>query len=241
MPRPTATKLVNDLRDKAAQVPGLAVFATYGKVNYSAQRFSRRTQFYVNSLPTSIAELELLLCAEYRNVNGEAVIADAFPEERIPTQVPLQVGERRSVTRGQKDFDRKVVDGSKPSWAPIVSKVSELKGLAPGTYTVTGEASGYLSRCQLIQILSESDRQKAKLSQAAHHSRVATRAIDYSSALFHEMLNITQRHNAHVTITGFKGDVAVKVWPKSPVVANRLRKLVKMFKATQHFVRPSVK
>lgn len=240
MPRPTATKLVNEMRAKAIATPGLAVFASYGKVNYSAQRFSRRTQFYVNCQPASIAELELLLCAEYREVNGEAVIPDAFPEERIPTEVPLVVGERRSVTRGQKDFDRKVADGTKPLLSPTISHISDLKGLAPGTYKVSGEASGYLSRCMLIQVLSERDRQKAKRSQAEHHYRIELNAIRYSSALFREMLNITQRHNAHVTITGVKGDIAVKVWPKRPAVATRLRKLVKLYKDTKHFVRAPI-
>jgi hypothetical protein len=228
------------MRAKAIATPGLAVFASYGKVNYSAQRFSRRTQFYVNCQPASIAELELLLCAEYREVNGEAVIPDAFPEERIPTEVPLKVGERRSVTRGQKDFDRKVADGSKPYLPPVVNTVEQMKGLAPGTYTLTGEASVYYMNKQLEQTLVSQVRAQARRSQAAHHYRTELGAIRYSSALFREMLNITQRHDAHVTITGLKGDIAVKVWPKRPAVATRLRKLVKLYKDTKHFVRAPI-
>lgn len=240
MPRPTATKLINEMRAKATETPGLAVFASYGKVNYSAQRFARRTQFYVNSMPTSIAELELLLCAEYRDLNGEAVIPGAFPEERIQTEVPLVVGERRSVTRGQKDFDRKVADGSKPYSPPVVNTVAQVQNLAPGTYTVTGEAAIYYVNKDLERAMVENARAKVKMSQQEHHWRIASRANDYSSALFQEIYNITRRHHAHVTITGFRGDTTVKVWPKSPAVANRLRKLVKLFRATKHFVRPSI-
>lgn len=111
--------------------------------------------------------------------------------------------------------------------AKTVDTVEKLKALPPGTYTVTGEASAYLTRQQVEAELTRRWETRRAKSQLNHQHRARQKLAAYTMNIINAMHHMTSRYGAYVKIVGKTATMVEP--PKRPIVANRLVKLIKIY------------
>lgn len=219
MPTKFASQVTSAIKAHAAEVApqGLAAYAKFNGVMIGATKFGRRTQAYLNGMPCSFTELELLLCRLYREVFGNK------PSEDAPA-LEMKSHPHTPTTRGQKDFGKDRPDAIVKT--PTITTVQEFKTAPPGHYIVAGEAAGYMSRCAVMQILSAG----IVASRKKHRQRVDSRRDEYTNNIFNELSYLARRYGCTVRISG--AQVTVTDYPKRACVVKRIDKLAALYRQT---------
>lgn len=217
MPTKFASRTTKQLKEHAALFPNKAAYTKFHGVMFSAVKFERRTQVYVNGMPSSFAEVEELLCKLYREVYGNKASEDVISPK-------INYHDHKPTTRGAVDYAK----ANPPK--PTLTTVQAFKSAPPGSYVVAGEAAGYMSRCMMMQTMNHADRKKLKISQDRHRGHVVSLAASYSQSMLDGIHSITKGHNAEVRISG--GKCTMVAPPKKPSVVKHLKKLCKYYERT---------